>query len=49
MGTVTMVWRMINVAWDMMNMEWGLHPCTLEAMVPCHAWDRGLGVLIDED
>lgn len=49
MGTVTMVWRMINVAWDMMNMEWGLHLCTLEAMVPCHAWDRGLGVLIDED
>lgn len=49
MGTVTMVWRMISVAWDMMNMEWGLHPCTLEAMVPCHAWDRDLGESIDED
>lgn len=49
MDTVTMVWRMISAAWDMTTMAWGLHPCTLEAMAPCHAWGWALRVWTDED
>lgn len=49
MAKATMVSRMTSVVWDMMTMAWGLHPCTLEATVPCHAWDPVLGVWTDED
>lgn len=49
MAKVTTASRMTNAAWDMTTMAWGLHPCTLEAMVPCHVSGPAPGVSTDAD
>lgn len=49
MVRATTVWKMTSAAWDMMTMVWALHPCTLEAMAPCRAWDPAPWVWTDED